>query len=219
MESLREFGGTLLKYYLDGGNTMHFITLCSVFSLTTIIYKMFVFRKAKSDISAFIGRIRSTLLKGDLKGAVQACEETRGPIAAILKSGLLKYGKTRDEIERTMENAAIHEVAFLEKYLTVLATVVNLAPLLGFYGTVAGMIISFDVIAKQGLNNPAAVARGISIALITTAYGLIVAFFTQPFYNYFVSRVSVYTREIETCSNILLETFDEMERLGTRAAS
>jgi biopolymer transport protein ExbB len=110
-----------------------------------------------------------------------------------------------------MENAAIHEVAHLEKYLTVLATIANIAPLLGFLGTVVGMILSFEVIATQGLNDPGAVAKGISVALLTTAYGLIVAFVTQPFYNYFTSQINAHTREIETAANILFETFDEMD--------
>jgi biopolymer transport protein ExbB len=102
----------------------------------------------------------------------------------------------------------------------VLATVANIAPLLGFLGTVVGMILSFDVIAQHGLNNPGLVAKGISVALLTTAYGLIVAFFTQPFYNYFTSKVAAYTREIETVANILIETIDEMERMGgAKAAS
>jgi len=112
------------------------------------------------------------------------------------------------------------EVAYLEKYLTVLATITNIAPLLGFLGTVVGMILSFEVIATQGLNDPGAVAKGISVALLTTAYGLIVAFFTQPFYNYFTSKVATYTREIETAVNILFETFDEMDRMsGQKSAS
>jgi len=106
-------------------------------------------------------------------------------------------------------------VAYLEKYLSVLATVANIAPLLGFLGTVVGMILSFDIIAQYGLNNPGLVAKGISVALLTTAYGLIVAFVTQPFYNYFTSKVGAYTREIETAANILFETLDEMERMGS----
>jgi biopolymer transport protein ExbB len=89
--------------------------------------------------------------------------------------------------------------------------VTSIAPLLGFLGTVVGMILAFDVVAEQGLNDPPAVARGISVALITTAWGLIVAFVTQPFYHYFLSRVASYSRQIETAANVLLETLDEME--------
>jgi len=200
---------------------MHFISVLSLFSATTIIYKLIVFRRVKMNINEFIARVRSSLLKGNMKAAIQACEEQRSPVASIVKAGLLKYNdrSPREQIDKTMESAAIHEVAYLEKYLTVLATVSNIAPLLGFLGTVVGMILSFEVIAEAGLNNPGLVAKGISVALLTTAWGLIVAFFTQPFYNYFTSKVAAYTREIETAVNILFETFDEIERMsGAKSA-
>lgn len=210
--------GDLLQYYRDGGNVMHGIALLSILSITTIIYKMIVFRRVSMDVNTFIAKVRKSLLTGNVQGAVKVCEEHRGPVASIVKSGLLKFGSPRDEVEKTMANAAIHEVAYLEKYLAVLATITNIAPLLGFLGTVVGMVLSFDVIATQGLNNPGAVAKGISQALLTTAFGLIVAFVTQPFYNYFTSKISGHIREIETVSNILLETFDEVERMGTTKA-
>ena len=206
--------GSLGGYYVQGGIVMHGISVLSMFSLTAIIYKLVVFRRVKMNVNQFIAKVRSALLKGNVKAAVVACEESRSPVASITKSALLKYGQPRAQIEKSMENAAIHEVAYLEKYLTVLSTVANIAPLLGFLGTVVGMIISFDVIAEQGLNNPGLVAKGISQALLTTAYGLVVAFFTQPFYNYFTSKVGAYTREIETAANILFETFDEMDQMA-----
>jgi len=197
---------------------MHAISVLSLFSVTAIIYKMVVFLRVRTNLNEFISKIRAALLKGNVKGAIEVCEQQRGPVGAIIKSGLLKYGSPRQEIEKTMENAAIHEVAYLEKYLTVLATITNIAPLLGFLGTVVGMILSFEIIAQHGLNNPGLVAKGISVALLTTAYGLIVAFVTQPFYNYFTSKVTAYTRQIETAANILFETFDEMDRMGSTKA-
>ena len=214
METLARLPGDLFGYYLAGGMVMHMISVLSIFSVSAIIYKLIVFRRVKVDLSEFIAKVRGALLKGNVKGAMGVCEEHRSPVASIVKSALLKYGQPRDQVEKAMENAAIHEVAYLEKYLTVLATISNIAPLLGFLGTVVGMILSFEVIAEQGLNNPGLVAKGISVALLTTAYGLIVAFVTQPFYNYFTSKVSAYTREIETAGNILFETFDEMDRMA-----
>lgn len=219
MDALNNFGGDLLRYYTDGGWVMHPISMLSIASMFTIVYKVIALRKVKLNLNEFVSKLRGALLKGNVKGAMGICEEHRGPVASIVKSGLLKFGKPRDEIEKTMENAAIHEVAYLEKYLTVLATISSIAPLLGFLGTVVGMVLSFEVIATQGLNDPGAVAKGISQALLTTAYGLIVAFFTQPFYNYFTSKVSSYTREIETASNILFETFDEMDETGVTPKS
>ena len=218
METLARLPGDLLKYYLDGGPVMHMISVLSLFSVTAIIYKMVVFFRVRTNLNEFISKVRGALLKGNVKGAIEVCEQQRGPLGAIIKSGLLKYGSPRQEIEKTMENAAIHEVAYLEKYLTVLATITNIAPLLGFLGTVVGMILSFEIIALHGLNNPGLVAKGISVALLTTAYGLIVAFVTQPFYNYFTSKVTSYTRQIETAANILFETFDEMDRMGSTKA-
>ena len=218
MGTLSSLGGDLLKYYLDGGPVMHAISVLSLASLTTIVYKLIVFRQVKLNLNEFISKVRGALLKNNVKGAMGVCEENRGPVASIVKTGLLKFGKPRDEIEKTMENAAIHEVAYLEQYLAVLATIANIAPLLGFLGTVVGMILSFDVIAQHGLNNPGLVAKGISVALLTTAYGLVVAFVTQPFYNFFNSKVVAYTRQIETASNILFETLDEMDS-GDKAAT
>ena len=218
MDSILNLPGSLLKYYNDGGFVMHFISVCSVVSVTAILYKVVVFAKVKIDTNEFIAKVRAALLKGNVQHAIKVCEEYKGPIASIVKVGLLKHGSPRDEIEKTMENAAIHEVAYLEKFLMVLATVTNIAPLIGFFGTVVGMILSFDIIATQGLNNPGLVAKGISVALLTTAYGLIVAFVTQPFYNFFTARVAAYSREIETASNILFETLDEMDRMGASKA-
>ena len=218
METLSNLPGDLLRYYVQGGPVMHGISVLSLFSVTAIIYKLIVFTRVRVNLNEFISKVRGALLKGNVKGAIEACEQQRGPMGAIVKTGLLKYGSPREEIEKTMENAAIHEVAYLEKYLTVLATVANIAPLLGFLGTVVGMILSFEIIAQHGLNNPGLVAKGISVALLTTAYGLIVAFVTQPFYNYFTSKVTTYTRQIETAANILFETFDEMDRIGSTKA-
>ena len=214
------FVGDLFQYYKDGGYVMHGISVLSLLSVTAIIYKLVVFRRVSGNVNEFIAKVRSALLKGNVKGAIGVCEESRTPVASITKSALLKYGSPREQMEKSMENAAIHEVAYLEKYLTVLATISNIAPLLGFLGTVVGMVLSFDVIASHGLNNPGLVAKGISQALLTTAFGLVVAFFTQPFYNYFTSKVSSYTRQIEAAANILFETMDEMDRMGgAKAAS
>ena len=215
MGGLGGLAGDIWKYYLDGGFVMHWITLCSIFGVAVIVYKLIVFRRVRLNVNEFIAKVRGSLLKGNIKGAIAVCEESRSPVASIIKTGLLKYGAPREQLEKSMENAAIHEIAYLEKYLTVIATVTNIAPLLGFFGTVVGMVMSFDAIAKAGLNNPSQVAHGISVALLTTAWGLIVAFVCQPFYNYFMSKVGSYTREIETAVNIFFETIDEMERMGS----
>ena len=133
---------------------------------------------------------------------------------SILKAGLLKYGQPKEDVEKTIENAALFEMGRMERNLVWLATIANVSPLLGFFGTVAGMIKSFDALAEAGLSNPGLVAAGISEALITTAAGLAVAIPTQLAYNYFMNKINKFVRDIETSTNMLLETFGEMQRSG-----
>jgi biopolymer transport protein ExbB len=135
-------------------------------------------------------------------------------VSSILKAGLLKYGQPKEDIEKTIENAALFEMGRLERNLVWLASIANVAPLLGFFGTVSGMIKSFDALAEAGLSNPGLVATGISEALITTAAGLAVAIPVQLAYNFFMNKINKFVRDIETSTNMLLETFGEMQRRG-----
>jgi biopolymer transport protein ExbB len=134
-------------------------------------------------------------------------------VAALMKAGILKVGGRREEVEKTLENAAIHEIARLERGLPVLATISNIAPIIGFLGTVVGMILAFADIERLAKMEPKEVAKGVKVALITTAGGLLVAVFTLPFYNFYTSRVSGFVRQMETSANILIETMDEMDAL------
>ena len=128
-----------------------------------------------------------------------------------MKAGLLRFGHTREDIEKTIENAAMYELDRLERRMGVLATTANVAPMLGFLGTVTGMIKSFATLAAEGLTNPGAVAAGISEALITTATGLIVAIPAQLAYNWYNTKITRFVRDIETATNMLMETFIEMD--------
>lgn len=220
MDFMRAFGATLYTKVQEGGWVMYVLLLVSMGATAVIIYKYIVFKKVKIDTTELVGQVRTHVLQGNHRGAVESCEGFQGPIAAILKAGLLKYEstKSKEEIEKTIENSALHEVAILEKGLVILSSIATIAPLIGFLGTVVGMIQSFDVIAEQGLNNPGAVAKGISVALLTTAFGLIVAIPTQSFYNFFTTNISTFIREMETSSNILIETFQESERFARQPA-
>ncbi len=212
---MKALGGTLFAKIQEGGFVMYVLLMVSIGATAVVIYKYLVLKKARINTTEFVGEVRTNLLRKNLQGAVETCENYRGPIAAVVKAGLLKYEstKSREEIEKTIENSAIHEIAVLEKGLVILSTIATVAPLIGFLGTVVGMIMSFDIIAKEGLNNPGAVAKGISVALLTTAFGLIVAIPTQSFYSFFTSKIAAFIREMETSTNILIETFDESERL------
>jgi biopolymer transport protein ExbB len=202
-------------YFIQGGIFMWPILLFSLIALAVIIERFIVFHRAKVNVNEFLTKVRKALLVNrNVKEAIKVCEQFRGPVASVTKAGLLRYGHDRQDIEKTIENAALYELDRLERRLSILATTANVEPMLGFLGTVSGMIKSFGTLATQGLSNPGAVAAGISEALITTAAGLIVAIPAQIAFNYFTTKVTRYVRDIETASNMLLETFIEMESKG-----
>ena len=212
---MENIGGTLMQAMDEGGIIMWFLLGFSVVALAFVIERAVALRRAKINVNEFLAKIRKALIVNrSVRDATKICEQYRGPVASIMKAGLLKYGQPKDEIEKTIENAALYEMGRLERGLTVLATIANVAPLLGFLGTVAGMISSFDALAEAGLSNPGLVAVGIKVALYTTAGGLTVAIPVQIAYNYFMSRINRFVRDIETAANMLLETFTEMERSG-----
>jgi biopolymer transport protein ExbB len=191
---------------------MYPLLFFSVLAATVAIERFIVFSKAKINVSDFLTKIRKALLVNrNVKEAIKICEQSKGPVASVMKAGLLRYGHSREDVEKTIENAALYELDRLEKRLGVLATTANVAPMLGFLGTVAGMIKSFATLAEQGLTNPAAVAVGISEALITTATGLIIAIPAQLVYNWYTTKITRFVRDIETASNMLVETFTEMD--------
>ncbi len=215
---MSKFGGTIMELMNEGGWVMYVLAVFSIVALAIIIERTLVLRSAKIKVNEFLAKLRKALIVNkSLRDAIKICEQYKGPLASIMKAGLLKYGHPREDIEKTIETAALHEMARLEKRLIVLASVANVSPLLGFFGTVSGMIKSFDALAEQGLSNPGAVAAGISEALITTAGGLFVAIPTQLAYNFFMNSINKSVRDIETSTNMLLETFGEMERSGITA--
>jgi biopolymer transport protein ExbB len=206
-----------MEYMGKGGLVMWVLLAFSIVALAVIIERFIALRRARINVNEFLAKIRKALLVNrSVREAVKICEQYRGPVASIMKAGLLKYGQPREDVEKTIENAALYEMGRLERGLVVLATTANVAPLLGFYGTVSGMISAFDALAEQGLSNPGAVAAGISEALVTTAAGLLIAIPVQLAYNYFTTRISRFVRDIESATNMLLETFGEMERGGVR---
>jgi biopolymer transport protein ExbB len=206
---------TFWGYMEQGGPVMWPLLAFSVLGLAVAIERFFALRKARVNVNEFLAKVRKALMVNrSLRDAVKICEQYQGPVASVMKAGLLKFGQPKEDIEKTIENAALFEMGRLERGLSVLATTANIAPLLGFLGTVTGMIGSFDALAKQGLSNPAAVFAGVSEALITTATGLIIAIPIQLLYNYFMTKINKFVRDIETAANMLIETFGEMDRSG-----
>jgi biopolymer transport protein ExbB len=194
------------------------LLLFSILTVTFIVERWLALRRAKINVNEFLSKVRKALLVNrDVRAAIKVCEENKGPVASVVKAALLRYGHPKEDIEKNIESAAVFESGRLERGLMVLSSSANVSPMLGFLGTVTGMIKSFATLASAGLSNPGAVAAGISEALITTATGLFIAIPAQLAYNYFMSRINKFMRDIETASNMLMETFVEMdsERYGS----
>ena len=197
-------------YFDKGGPVMWPLLALSVLGITVIFWRWWVLRAAATGVQTFMTDLRPKLVSQNVEAAIAACDRHGGPVAAIVKAGLVRFGRSPAEVERALEDAAAHELAELERGLPILATTAMIAPLLGFLGTVTGMINSFEALAAVGLNNPAAVAQGISQALITTAAGLIIAIPVQMAYNYFVTNVNALVRNMESAAHVVMEAMAEV---------
>lgn len=198
------FGGGLLEWFSRGGIFMWPLLLASLVGLAAIIERGIALRKAGINTRRFIGRITQDLRTRGVSAAIETCRATPGPVAATICSGLLKAKDGPQAVEKAIEAAGGMEVSFLQRGLIILASVANIAPLLGFLGTVSGMINAFESIAAADQVSARLVGAGIAEALITTEAGLVIAIPVQMFHNYYVSRIDRFVTEIEEGSMELI---------------
>jgi biopolymer transport protein ExbB len=210
----------LLTLLYDGGAWMYPLLLCSLFALGVIIAKGYTLWAAHRRSHEVLEEVEALARGGKLDQAIRVAAETPGPVAAILYSGLrrIRDRQAGADIEKAVQTTGVIELGFLERGLAVLATVSNVAPLLGFLGTVAGMISAFGAIAEAGQVDAALVASGIKIALITTATGLIIAVPVNVAYNFFVTRIDKLIMEMEEGTSHVLNMAWDLERPGGATA-
>jgi biopolymer transport protein ExbB len=207
----------LLTLFADGGLMMYALVLCSLVALGVIIAKAYTLWIAHRDTDRILAEVRELTDDGRLDEAIQRCVETPGPTAAILLAGLrrIQDGKVLEsELEQAINTTGTIELGFLERGLVILATVANVAPLMGFLGTVAGMIMAFASIEMAGDVDPTLVAGGIKVALLTTATGLLIAIPTNVGYNFFVTRIDKLIVDMEQGTQQLLNLIWDMEQRG-----
>lgn len=186
------------------------ILLCSILGLGVIFDRFFILHKAKINVPLFMVRIRTFLKRKDVDGAVNYCLEEKSPIANIVRKGLKKYKYGHSRVKESIENAGTEEISKLEKGLSILASVSGIAPLLGFLGTVTGMISAFMTIENlHGTANPADLAGGIWEALVTTAFGLMVGIPALAFYNYFLSKIKKLVSDMESVANDVVDIIQD----------
>jgi len=196
-----------------GGAIMYPIILCSIMAFAVILERLYYLRKIKIDTVAFMSKIEGALKYNKVAEAVKICEDTAGPVARIIKAGILKYDRPRQEIREAIEDAGHQEVPKLEKHIKILATIAHISPLFGLLGTVTGMVKAFQVIQiKAAALNPVSagdLAGGIWTALLTTAAGLIVAIPAIAAYHYLAARVQDFTLEMEHSATELINILSQ----------
>lgn len=202
-EQAKELG--IITLFKNGGPVMWPLLVSLLVAIGFAIERGIVLGRGRVNVLTFMRKVDGLLDKSDVKAAIEVCETTRGPVAQVVRAGLARWEKGRKHVEKAIETAGAGAMSKLERGLPVLASIANIAPLLGFLGTVTGMIKSFGVIAQAGLSNPGMVAKGISEALITTASGLIIAIPTLAAYNFFTSVVARSALEMDESTSQLLD--------------
>jgi biopolymer transport protein ExbB len=187
------------------------ILLSLVFGLAFAGERFYSLIMSSINAQKFFEDVNNTLDNEGVEATLELCEKTNGPVAEIFHAGLSRVHRGIEEVEKAIQNAGSLEMSFLEKNMIWLNAVITIAPMLGFTGTVAGMVSAFDAIAAADDISPAVVAGGISQALLTTAFGLIVAMIIQIFQNIFVSRIDKLVLDMEENSIKLVDHLYEME--------
>ena len=187
----------MVDFFVQGGGFMWPILIALLFGLAIIGERAYSLINSSSDTDQFFEDVKKIYNDSGKEQAIEFCENSPGPVASIFYAGLSKMQKSKEEIEKAVQNAGGLEMAFLEKNMIWINSVITIAPMLGFTGTVVGMIKAFEDIKMANDISPAVVAGGISQALLTTAFGLIVAMIMQVAQNFFVSMIDKLILDME----------------------
>jgi biopolymer transport protein ExbB len=207
----------LLTLFADGGWMMYPLVLCSMIALGVIIAKAWTLWVAHRGTTRVLEEVEEKAMAGDIDGALWVAHNTPGPAAAILLAGLRRIQSKKlaaGELEAAVATTGTIELGFLERGLVILATIANVAPLMGFLGTVAGMILAFAAIETAGSVEPSLVAGGIKVALLTTAAGLVIAIPVNIAYNFFVTRIDTLIVDMEHGAQKMLNLAWDLEKDG-----
>jgi len=211
-EAAEEEGGiavlhtTLKTKFIEGGaGFMGAVLLTLIFGLALSFERVIYLNLASTNTEKLLGAVEDALGSGGIEAAKDVCRDTRGPVASIFYQGLDRADQGIDVVEKSVVSYGSVQMGLLEKNLSWISLFIAIAPMLGFMGTVIGMIDAFDKIQEQGDISPTVVAGGIKIALITTVTGLMVAIILQIFYNYLISQIDGIVNKMEDASISLVD--------------
>ncbi|MEH0007433.1 MAG: MotA/TolQ/ExbB proton channel family protein [Flavobacteriales bacterium] len=207
-EDSRPFQQVVKRYFLDGGpGFMGVVLVCLILGLAIVIERIIFLNMADTSTNRLTAKIEDALSSGGVLQAQEVARNTIGPVASIYYQGLERVadGQPLQEVEKAIVSYGSVQVGQLEKNISWVSLFIALAPMLGFMGTVIGMIRAFDAIQAVGDISPTLVAGGIKVALLTTVFGLIVAIILQIFYNYIISKVDGIVNKMEDASISLVD--------------
>ena len=202
----------LTSKFEAGGGFMWPILASLALGLGFCFERLWTLSRSKTNTKKFIVNVKRSLDEGGIEGAKELCANTRGPVASVFYAGLLRADEGLDAAEKAIIAYGGIEMGFLERNMIWISTFITIAPMLGFTGTVQGMVTAFDSIKEAAQISPAIVADGISIALLTTLFGLVVAMFLQVFYNYLISVIDRLVSDMEEASVELIDALYEIKQ-------
>ena len=200
------FTQVIKQKFIEGGpGFMGIVLVCLILGLAIVIERIIYLNMATTNTDRLLTNIESALNNGGVDAAKEVCRDTKGPVASIFYQGLERSHEGVDMVEKSIVSYGGVQMGLLEKGISWISLFIALAPMLGFMGTVIGMIGAFDAIAEAGDISPQVVAVGIKVALLTTVFGLIVAIILQIFFNYIVAKVDSIVNDMENASISLID--------------
>ncbi len=202
----QSFTQIIKQKFIEGGpGFMGIVLVCLILGLAIVIERIIYLNMATTNTDKLLNNIESALSSGGVDAAKEVCRDTKGPVASIFYQGLERSHEGIDMVEKSIVSYGGVQMGLLEKGISWISLFIALAPMLGFMGTVIGMIGAFDAIAEAGDISPQVVAVGIKVALLTTVFGLIVAIILQIFFNYIVAKVDSIVNDMENASISLID--------------
>ena len=205
------FREQLARNWVDTGWMRWPLLVCLLIGLVVSLVKFYSLSTKATKTKKIIKTVDELLQQRRVKEAMELTRESDAPAARILYAGLERHTEGTERVSKAIENQGLIEMSKLERGLIVLATVINVAPLLGFLGTVFGMILAFQAIEAAGEVEATLVAGGIKVALLTTAFGLLIAIPVSVFHNYFISKIDTLVIDMEESAQKLVETLHSIE--------
>ncbi len=205
-EQSESFHNVVKQQFIDGGpEFMGIVLLCLILGLAVAIERIITLNLATTNTKKLLANVEEALSTGGVDAAKEVCKNTKGPVASIFVQGMMRMSEGIEMVEKSIIAYGSVEMGKLERGMVWISLFISLAPMLGFMGTVIGMIDAFDAIAEAGDVSPSLVANGIKVALLTTVGGLIVAVILQLFYNYLISKIDSLVNSMEDASISLVD--------------